>query len=121
MDTTTLSVQGVDDAELSRLLSDAGAPHDEVPRPLRRLRMYFYKRLGRDKGLGDTSILEGWGVSRGAIALIRAVPSAAGRRGSGTNGKELMIGRLSTVFVRLSVAASSTSAPRAAGAAVRHP
>ena len=41
MDTTTLSVLGVDDAELARLLSDAGAPHDEVPRLLRRLRMYF--------------------------------------------------------------------------------
>ena len=77
MDTTTLSVLGVDDAELSRLLSDAGAPHDEVPRLLRRLRMYFLQGGSVDALLGDTSILEGWGVSRGAIALLRAVLSAA--------------------------------------------
>ena len=77
MDTTTLSVLGVDDAELARLLSDAGAPHDEVPRLLRRLRMYFLQGGSVDALLADTSILEGWGVSRGAIALLRAVLSAA--------------------------------------------
>lgn len=41
MDTTTQQILGVDEAELSRLLQDAGAPHDEVPRLLRKLRTYF--------------------------------------------------------------------------------
>ena len=77
MDTTTLSVLGVDDAELTRLLCEAGAPHDEVPRLLRRLRMYFLQGGSVDALLADTTILEGWGVSRGAIALLRAVLSAA--------------------------------------------
>ena len=58
MDTTTLSVLGVDDAELTRLLCEAGAPHDEVPRLLRRLRMYFLQGGSVDALLGDTSILE---------------------------------------------------------------
>ena len=39
--------------------------------------MYFLQGGSVDALLADTSILEGWGVSRGAIALLRAVLSAA--------------------------------------------
>jgi serine/threonine protein kinase len=77
MDTTTQQILGVDEAELSRLLQDAGAPHDEVPRLLRKLRTYFVQGGAIDPLLGDPAILESWSVSQGSVALLRAVLGAA--------------------------------------------
>ena len=78
--TSTETLLGICDEELGRLLRDAGAPVDDVPRALTNLAAWWQTERGTvDALLDDASALEAWGLAPGTVALLRSVRARASR------------------------------------------